>query len=87
MSKYILKETIQTFKTSDTHMLTEALERAFHNDMYNIFLEINKEINALPKYKKEKLKKIYIQLLNNEINTEENNGKTNNNNKIKGFST
>lgn len=70
MKNIILKETIQIFKTSDERMLLEAMERGLHNDMFNLFSEINKEIDVLPKNKRIKIKKLYLELLENEIKKE-----------------
>lgn len=79
MKNIILKETIQIFKTSDERMLLEAMERGLHNDMFNLFSEINKEIDVLPKNKRIKIKKLYLELLENEIKKERKKNEFNNN--------
>ena len=38
--------------------------------MFNLFSEINKEIDVLPKNKRIKIKKLYLELLENEIKKE-----------------
>ena len=66
----ILKETIQIFKTCDEKMLLETMKRGFHNDMFHLFSQINREIDALPKYKSREIRKLYLELLENEIKKE-----------------
>ena len=55
------------------------MKRDLHNDMFNLFSEINKEINALPKNKRIKIKKLYLELLENEIKKEKDKYESNSN--------
>lgn len=75
----LLKETIQIFKTSDGKNLLETMKRGLHNDMFNIFSRLNKEINALPKNKSIEIRKLYLELLENELKKEKDKYENSNN--------